>query len=80
MLDNSATVLYNNSASSSDEDEEAMKLYSSMSSNSSFHCHDGETSSDEDRIKNSRSAKRKLVIACVLVLLFICLEVINAVG
>jgi len=40
LLSNSSTVLYNNSASSSDEGEEAMKLYNSMDSNLSFHCHD----------------------------------------
>merc|ERR1712226_1317920 len=80
LLDNSATVLYNNPANASEEDEEVMNLYSSMSSNLSFHCHDGDTSSNEERVSNSRSAKRKLVIACVLVLLFICLEIAGGIA
>ena len=74
LLDNSATVFYNNAVTTDDE-EEVEKLYHKMNSKFEFHCHNGDTSSNEESIIKSRTAKRKLIIACVLVLLFICLEV-----
>ena len=75
LLDNSATVFYNNAVTTDDDEEEVEKLYNKMNSKFNFHCHDGCTSSNEESKIKSRNAKRKLIIACVLVLLFICLEV-----
>merc|ERR1712038_1517091 len=80
LLDNSATVFYNNAVTTDDDEEEVEKLYNKLNSKFNFHCHDGCTSSNEESKIKSRNAKRKLIIACVLVLLFICLEVVGGVA
>merc|ERR1712038_1033608 len=56
------------------------KVYSSTAAQMDFHCHDISTSSEKNRAESSRAAKRKLIIACLLVILFIILEVIGGIA
>ena len=61
---------------SSEEEGEARKMYKTFDTKKEFHCHDGDDPSHQkDRKDSSRLAKRKLFVACVLVLMFICFEV-----
>ena len=76
LLDKTSNIRYNNNPASSEEENEKIdSLLKSVKSRMEFHCHSGLFLSAKDRQGSSRAAKQKLIVACCLVLVFVCLEV-----
>ena len=76
LLDKTSNIRYNNNPVSSEEEYEKMdSLLKSGNSSMEFHCHSGLFLPAKDRHGSSRTAKQKLIVACFLVLVFVCLEV-----
>ena len=76
LLDKTSNIRYNNNPASSEEEYEKIdSLLKSVNSRMEFHCHSGLFSPAKDRQGSSKAAKQKLIVACCLVLVFVCLEV-----
>ena len=76
LLDKTSNITHNNNpASSKEEYEKIDTLLKSGNSSMEFHCHSGIFLPAKDRHGSSRVAKQKLIVACFLVLVFVCLEV-----
>lgn len=75
LLDNPTLEHCKRSSSPNEEHYNTEKVYTSIGAQMDFHCHDMSTSTGKVREVSSRSAKQKLLVACVLVILFIILEV-----